>query len=127
MNGVHDMGGMYGFGPVKREENEPVFHERWEARLDGMRNVVGPAPGLRPGGFRFATESLDPAVPGCKGPGRAAPVRAASHRVAATRYSSTRAAAKVTPCWARYSSQVIRVGTCSLVTLISSRRSCWSG
>jgi hypothetical protein len=30
MNGVHDMGGMHGFGPVKIERDEPVFHERWE-------------------------------------------------------------------------------------------------
>ena len=30
MNGVHDMGGMHGFGPVVREENEPVFHADWE-------------------------------------------------------------------------------------------------
>jgi nitrile hydratase subunit beta len=33
MNGVHDMGGMDGFGPVVREENEPVFHADWEARM----------------------------------------------------------------------------------------------
>ena len=26
MNGVHDVGGMHGFGPVEREENEPLFH-----------------------------------------------------------------------------------------------------
>ncbi|GAC1482141.1 MAG: nitrile hydratase subunit beta [Candidatus Dormibacteria bacterium] len=30
MNGVHDMGGMHGFGPVITERNEPVFHARWE-------------------------------------------------------------------------------------------------
>src|SRR5687767_1912563 len=30
MNGVHDMGGMHGFGPVVREENEPLFHGEWE-------------------------------------------------------------------------------------------------
>jgi nitrile hydratase len=30
MNGVHDMGGMHGFGPIEREANEPVFHEDWE-------------------------------------------------------------------------------------------------
>lgn len=60
MNGVHDMGGMHGFGPVKHEENEPVFHQPWEARVVGMRAVVGQAPDLRPGGFRFVTESLDP-------------------------------------------------------------------
>ena len=31
MNGVHDMGGMHGFGPVVAEPDEPVFHARWEA------------------------------------------------------------------------------------------------
>ena len=30
MNGVHDMGGMHGFGPVVRESDEPVFHDGWE-------------------------------------------------------------------------------------------------
>lgn len=30
VNGVHDMGGMDGFGPVVTEQNEPVFHEHWE-------------------------------------------------------------------------------------------------
>ena len=33
MNGVHDMGGMQGMGPVRPRKNEPVFHERWEARV----------------------------------------------------------------------------------------------
>ena len=26
MDGIHDMGGMHGFGPIEREENEPLFH-----------------------------------------------------------------------------------------------------
>ena len=30
MNGVHDMGGMQGMGPVEHEKNEPVFHAAWE-------------------------------------------------------------------------------------------------
>ena len=29
MNGVHDMGGMHGMGPVEIEKNEPVFHAEW--------------------------------------------------------------------------------------------------
>jgi nitrile hydratase len=33
MNGVHDMGGMHGFGPVAREADEPLFHAPWEARV----------------------------------------------------------------------------------------------
>ena len=36
MNGVHDLGGMDGFGPVVRQANEPVFHEPWERRVFGM-------------------------------------------------------------------------------------------
>jgi nitrile hydratase subunit beta len=32
VNSVHDMGGMHGLGPIEYEENEPVFHARWEAR-----------------------------------------------------------------------------------------------
>jgi nitrile hydratase len=30
MNGIHDMGGMHGFGPVVTEQNEPKFHAEWE-------------------------------------------------------------------------------------------------
>lgn len=37
MNGVHDMGGMHGFGLVIREKDEPVFHQPWERRLYGLR------------------------------------------------------------------------------------------
>jgi len=33
MNGVHDMGGMHGFGKVEPESNEPPFHEPWEGRV----------------------------------------------------------------------------------------------
>ena len=32
MDGVHDMGGMHGFGKVQSEKNEPVFHNDWERR-----------------------------------------------------------------------------------------------
>ena len=32
MNGVHDMGGMHGLGPIAPEADEPIFHEPWEAR-----------------------------------------------------------------------------------------------
>ncbi len=36
MNGVHDMGGMHGFGPVVVEPDEPVFHSRWEATVRAL-------------------------------------------------------------------------------------------
>jgi nitrile hydratase subunit beta len=33
VNGIHDMGGMHGFGPIVRERDEPVFHFEWERRM----------------------------------------------------------------------------------------------
>ena len=33
MDGIHDMGGMDGFGKVEAEPNEPPFHETWEGRV----------------------------------------------------------------------------------------------
>jgi len=41
MDGVHDMGGMHGFGPVEPELDEPVFHHRWEARTFALRQACG--------------------------------------------------------------------------------------
>jgi nitrile hydratase subunit beta len=41
MNSVHDMGGMHGFGPLAPEQNEPVFHEPWEARVYALAGAIG--------------------------------------------------------------------------------------
>jgi nitrile hydratase beta subunit len=41
MNGIHDMGGMHGMGPMQLEKNEPVFHARWEARVYAMVRAMG--------------------------------------------------------------------------------------
>lgn len=61
MNGVHDMGGMQGFGPVEAEADEPVFHAPWERRAFALTLAMA-----RPGGWtidasRHARESLPPA------------------------------------------------------------------
>ncbi len=40
MDGVHDMGGMHGFGKVEPEQNEPVFHETWEARVQALYRAM---------------------------------------------------------------------------------------
>ena len=40
MNGVHDMGGMQGMGPIQYERNEPVFHAPWEARTYVLNRAV---------------------------------------------------------------------------------------
>ena len=42
MNGIHDMGGMHGMGPIEIEKNEPVFHARWEARTYALTRAIGP-------------------------------------------------------------------------------------
>jgi nitrile hydratase len=59
MNGMHDMGGMHGFGPIEREENEPVFHHAWEGRVFAMQ-VATPVP--IPGGSRNNIEHMEPAA-----------------------------------------------------------------
>jgi nitrile hydratase len=41
MNGVHDMGGMHGLGPIAPEPDEPVFHERWETSALALTLAVG--------------------------------------------------------------------------------------
>ncbi|MGH8318246.1 MAG: nitrile hydratase subunit beta [Steroidobacteraceae bacterium] len=41
MNGVHDMGGMHGMGPLQPERGEPVFHHRWEARVFALVRAMG--------------------------------------------------------------------------------------
>jgi nitrile hydratase len=41
MNGIHDMGGMHGLGPIEREENEPVFHHTWERRAFALNMAAG--------------------------------------------------------------------------------------
>ena len=40
VNGVHDMGGLQGMGPVQYEKNEPVFHEPWEGRVYALSRAM---------------------------------------------------------------------------------------
>lgn len=41
MNGIHDMGGDQGYGPVKPEVNEPPFHADWERRALALTLAMG--------------------------------------------------------------------------------------
>ncbi len=41
MDGIHDMGGMHGFGKVEEEPNEPVFHAAWEGRCLALNRAMG--------------------------------------------------------------------------------------
>ncbi len=40
LDGIHDLGGMSGFGAVEMELDEPTFHERWESVTLGL-NALG--------------------------------------------------------------------------------------
>jgi nitrile hydratase subunit beta len=62
MNGVHDMGGMDGFGKVEAEPNEPVFHEKWEGRVMAMVRAMGAAGAFNIDMSRFAQERLPPHI-----------------------------------------------------------------
>jgi nitrile hydratase beta subunit len=62
MNGIHDMGGMHGFGPVQPEPNEPVFHAPWEARVLAMTRAMHYATGWSVDKSRATQERLAPRV-----------------------------------------------------------------
>jgi nitrile hydratase subunit beta len=62
MNGVHDMGGMDGFGKVEPEPNEPVFHARWEARVMAMNRAMGATGAWNIDMSRYSREILPPEV-----------------------------------------------------------------
>lgn len=58
MNGVHDMGGMDGFGKVEPEPNEPVFHAPWEGRVMAMNRAMGATGTWNIDMARFSRETL---------------------------------------------------------------------
>jgi nitrile hydratase subunit beta len=57
MDGIHDLGGMHGFGPVVPEPDEPVFHADWERRVFGLTFSTG----CTVDEFRHGIEQMDPA------------------------------------------------------------------
>lgn len=61
MNGVHDLGGMHGFGPVEREENEPPFHGEWEAVVVAISNATRGTGIINIDEFRHGIERMGPA------------------------------------------------------------------
>ena len=54
VGGIHDMGGVPGYGPVEPEVDEPVFHDEWEGRVFGLATSV------KGGLSRRVLESLAP-------------------------------------------------------------------
>jgi len=62
MDGVHDMGGMDGFGRVEPEPNELAFHEVWEGRVMAMTRAMGAISTWPIDMQRFSREQLPPHI-----------------------------------------------------------------
>ncbi|MDQ1518949.1 MAG: nitrile hydratase subunit beta [Actinomycetota bacterium] len=61
MDGIHDLGGRQGFGPVEVEPDEPVFHHEWEGRTFAASAAALGAGGFNTPMFRHAIERMHPA------------------------------------------------------------------
>src|SRR5262245_13217979 len=62
MNGVHDLGGMHGFGAIVREANEPLFHAEWEERICAIQRILCRDKGIFTlDALRFGIERMAPA------------------------------------------------------------------
>ena len=62
MDGIHDLGGMDGFGRIDIEPNEPVFHAGWEGRVLAMQRAMMYAGAWSIDMLRCAQERLPPQV-----------------------------------------------------------------
>ena len=62
MDGIHDLGGMDGFGAVAPEVDEPRFHHRWEGRAFAASMTMGAAGVCNIDVGRYGIERLAPVV-----------------------------------------------------------------
>jgi len=60
VDGIHDLGGMQGFGAVAHSPEEPAFAGRWEAAARALMMVVAGAVDASGGEFRHAIERMEP-------------------------------------------------------------------
>ena len=61
MDGVHDMGGMHGFGPVPTGDDGAPFPETWQGRVFATNLALAIQSGGNVDRFRFLIESMPPA------------------------------------------------------------------
>jgi nitrile hydratase subunit beta len=61
VNGIHDMGGMHGFGPVVREQDEPVFHGEFERRTFALALAMMGGRHFNVDEYRRTIERMPPA------------------------------------------------------------------
>src|SRR5215211_5155474 len=61
MNGVHDLGGMHGFGPVELgEHGQAAFHEEWEILVFALQGITT-GRYFNLDAFRYGIERMEPA------------------------------------------------------------------
>jgi nitrile hydratase beta subunit len=61
MDGIHDLGGMHGFGPIAYEPDEPVFHEEWQETAFALMLTAGTtAIGINADQYRHSVERMAP-------------------------------------------------------------------
>ena len=60
MDGIHDMGGMQGFGTVAIDPDEPVFREPWHGRAFAMGAMSMGLSGTNLDAFRHGLERMHP-------------------------------------------------------------------
>jgi nitrile hydratase beta subunit len=61
VNGVHDLGGTDGLGPVLREKDEPVWHAEWEKTVFALFPTNFVKGHFNLDEFRYAIEQMHPA------------------------------------------------------------------
>jgi nitrile hydratase len=60
VNGVHDMGGMHGFGPIEPRQHEEQFHAEWEKRVPALIAGARLSGAMNIDEFRRGIENMPP-------------------------------------------------------------------
>ncbi len=60
MDGMHDLGGKQGFGPVRHSPDAAVFHEAWEKRINALYGLAVRLGIFNMDEYRHAIERMEP-------------------------------------------------------------------
>src|SRR4051812_34470312 len=60
MDGIHDLGGRQGFGPVRHVPDAPAFHAEWEKRINALYGLAVRLGVFNMDEYRHAIERMEP-------------------------------------------------------------------
>jgi len=60
VDGIHDMGGMHGFGAIEPEQHQETFHAEWEKRVPGLVAAATRGANVNIDEFRHGIERMPP-------------------------------------------------------------------